>query len=86
MSSNEWLPAQIPFDLVRRGFAPDQVDELQLARAVSLSRLGRTEAAVDLATQLARRDPGANPARLDRLMALADRMVGLGRLMEVFRA
>lgn len=25
MSSNEWLPAQIPFDLVRRGFAPDQV-------------------------------------------------------------
>src|SRR5664279_4070527 len=25
MSSNEWLPAQVPFDLVRRGFAPDQV-------------------------------------------------------------
>ncbi len=25
MSPNEWLPAQIPFDLVRRGFAPDQV-------------------------------------------------------------
>ncbi len=25
MSTNEWLPAQIPFDLVRRGFAPDQV-------------------------------------------------------------
>src|SRR5664279_1666425 len=25
MSSNEWMPAQIPFDLVRRGFAPDQV-------------------------------------------------------------
>ena len=25
MSSNEWLPAQIPFDLVRRGYAPEQV-------------------------------------------------------------
>lgn len=25
MSSNEWMPAQIPFDLVRRGYAPDQV-------------------------------------------------------------
>ena len=25
MSSNEWLPAQVPFDLVRRGYAPDQV-------------------------------------------------------------
>ncbi len=66
--------------------APAELAQVQFARTLGLAQLGRRDEAFELATEVAQRDPGASPERLQVLMELSDRVVGLRRLMEVFGA
>jgi cell division septum initiation protein DivIVA len=89
MSSNEWLPAQIPFDLVRRGFAPDQVTahlerleyDLRIATAngdATNQRLSEVSSQL----QAAQADAEDLRAQLDNLAREPVSMTGLSNRMQ----
>ena len=89
MSSNEWLPAQIPFDLVRRGFAPDQVTahlerleyDLRIATAngdATNQRLSEVTAQL----QTAQAEADELRAQLDNLAREPVSMTGLSNRMQ----
>ena len=89
MSSNEWLPAQIPFDLVRRGFAPDQVTahlerleyDLRIATANSDATNQRlSEITAHLSAVQA--DADELRAQLDRMALEPVSMTGLSNRMQ----
>lgn len=89
MSSNEWMPAQIPFDLVRRGFAPDQVTahlerleyDLRIATANSEATNQRLS---EVSAQLSATQADADElrAQLDQLAREPMSMTGLSNRMQ----
>jgi len=96
MTSGDWLPAQAPFDLVRRGYAPDQVtahlERLEYdLRITTANRDATTQRLNELAAQLAAAQAEADSLRnqLDRtalepvsMANLSDRMQRMIRLAE----
>src|SRR3954468_19974440 len=94
MTSGDWLPAQAPFDVVRRGYAPDQVtahlERLEYdLRITTANRDATTQRLNELAAQLAAAQAEADSLRnqLDRtalepisMANLSDRMQRMIRL------
>ena len=95
-SSNDWLPAQTPFEVVRRGYHPEQVTahmerleyELRIATA---NRDASNERMTELTTQLQAVQAEADTlrAQLDRnalepvsMAGMSDRMQRMIRLAE----
>jgi len=96
MTAGDWLPAQAPFDLVRRGFAPDQVtahlERLEYdLRITTANRDATNQRLSELGAQLAAAQAEADTlrAQLDRsalepisMGNLSDRMQRMIRLAE----
>jgi cell division septum initiation protein DivIVA len=96
MTSGDWLPAQAPFDLVRRGFAPEQVtahlERLEYdLRITTANRDATNQRLTELGAQLAAAQAEADAlrAQLDRsalepvsMANLSDRMQRMIRLAE----
>jgi len=96
MTSGDWLPAQAPFDLVRRGYAPEQVtahlEQLEYdLRITSANRDATNQRLNELGSQLAAAQAEADTlrAQLDRnalepvsMANLSDRMQRMIRLAE----
>jgi len=89
MSSNEWLPAQIPFDLVRRGFAPEQVtahlERLEYDLRIATANGDATNQRLsEVSTQLhhAQTEVDELRAQLDNLAREPVSMTGLSNRMQ----
>jgi cell division septum initiation protein DivIVA len=96
MTSNEWLPPQIPFEIVRRGYAPDQVtahlEKLEYdLRIATANRDATNQRLTELAAQLSAAQNDADNLRrqLDRMAlepismtSLSDRMQRMIRIAE----
>jgi hypothetical protein len=96
VTSNEWLPPPVPFEIVRRGFAPDQVtahlEKLEYdLRIATANRDATTQRLAELGAQLAAAQTEADNlrAQLDRMAlepvsmaSLSDRMQRLIRIAE----
>src|SRR5262245_28450240 len=96
MTSNEWLPPPVPFEVVRRGYAPDQVtahlEKLEYdLRIATANRDATTQRLAELAAQLASAQNEADGlrAQLDRMAlepvsmsSLSDRMQRMIRIAE----
>src|SRR4051794_16213377 len=96
MTSGDWLPAQAPFDLVRRGYAPDQVtahlERLEYdLRITTANRDATNQRLNELGAQLAAAQAEVDSLRtqLDRtalepvsMANLSDRMQRVIRLAE----
>ncbi len=96
MTSGDWLPAQAPFDLVRRGYSPEQVtahlERLEYdLRITTANRDATNQRLTELGAQLstAQGEADALRAQLDRtalepvsMTGLSDRMQRMIRLAE----
>ena len=96
MTSSEWLPAQAPFELVRRGYNPEQVtahlERLEYELRISTAnREGTNQRISELTSQLqaAQAETDTLRAQLDRnalapvsMTGLSDRMQRMIRLAE----
>ena len=96
MTSGDWLPAQAPFDLVRRGYSPEQVtahlERLEYdLRITTANRDATNQRLSELGAQLAAAQAEADTlrAQLDRsalepvsMANLSDRMQRMIRLAE----
>ncbi len=89
MTSGEWLPQQAVFDLVRRGYSPDQVNEhldrLEYdLRILTADRDSATHRLGDLAAQMSAAQSEADELRgqLDRTALAPTSMAGLSDRMQ----
>lgn len=96
MSSSEWLPPPVPFEIVRRGYSPDQVtahiEKLEYdLRIATANREATSERLAELTGQLsaAQAEADALRAQLDRqalepmsMGGLSDRMQRMIRIAE----
>lgn len=96
MTSGEWLPPPVPFEVVRRGYAPDQVtahlEKLEYdLRIATANRDATTQRLAELAAQLsaAQNEADGLRAQLDRMAlepvsmaSLSDRMQRMIRIAE----
>ncbi|MBM9466853.1 coiled-coil domain-containing protein [Nakamurella leprariae] len=89
MSSNEWMPAQAPFDIVRRGFDPEQVtahlERLEYdLRIATANRDATNQRLTELTDQLSsvQAESDGLRAELDRLALEPVSMTGLSDRMQ----